>query len=631
MTVGAGQGAWRGEHAGPPHRSSKRSPSREARTERRCDDEPDAETARPRKPTSAPKAETAQAPGRRTRRARPRTAAPTPRRRGRGRGAAKAARQGQSSSADDRRPSMPPARPMADATADLRQARTKANGPRDAAALLEANRAAATRAAKATVAAVGAAVAADAATGATATATANSTESREGGRAARPSRPQRHRPTTSGSGTATAVEPSRRSRADCPATGHPHVMQPMRRRARRRLPPRLRSRATVAPALDRSASRRRASCVAERACARCAERSPSAAATGAGRRDGARRSDGGQAARAAGGPSALGVTRSTRAEAMKSALGRARREGRGRSLRQARHRARPGAARLHHAPARPRSASWCCTAAATPRCKPRLRDLAGDEVDVLCVKGSGWDMGDDRARRPARGAARRAAQAARARSLSDEDMVRVQRANLIDPMAPNPSVETLLHAFLPHKFVDHTHATAVLEPGRSARRRGALRARSMARAWASCPTSCRASASPRAAAEVFDAESEGRRPDPRQARHLHFRRQRARSLRAHDRDGDAGGRRGLQKDRKTVFAGRAAAAADRAAGRGRADPARRLRAADARRRRRVAAADPRIPHQRRHPQFRQRRGRRALRAAPASSRPTTPSAPRTGR
>jgi rhamnose utilization protein RhaD (predicted bifunctional aldolase and dehydrogenase)/NAD(P)-dependent dehydrogenase (short-subunit alcohol dehydrogenase family) len=33
---------------------------------------------------------------------------------------------------------------------------------------------------------------------------------------------------------------------------------------------------------------------------------------------------------------------------------------------------------------------------------------------------------------------------------------------LIDPMAPNPSVETLLHAFVPHKFVDHTHATAIL-------------------------------------------------------------------------------------------------------------------------------------------------------------------------
>ena len=41
-------------------------------------------------------------------------------------------------------------------------------------------------------------------------------------------------------------------------------------------------------------------------------------------------------------------------------------------------------------------------------------------------------------------------------------MVNVQRLNLLDSSAPNPSVETLLHAFLPHKFVDHTHAAAVL-------------------------------------------------------------------------------------------------------------------------------------------------------------------------
>src|SRR5713226_8395740 len=41
-------------------------------------------------------------------------------------------------------------------------------------------------------------------------------------------------------------------------------------------------------------------------------------------------------------------------------------------------------------------------------------------------------------------------------------MVNFQRTNLIDAGAPNPSVETLLHAFLPHKYADHTHSTAVL-------------------------------------------------------------------------------------------------------------------------------------------------------------------------
>jgi rhamnose utilization protein RhaD (predicted bifunctional aldolase and dehydrogenase)/NAD(P)-dependent dehydrogenase (short-subunit alcohol dehydrogenase family) len=94
--------------------------------------------------------------------------------------------------------------------------------------------------------------------------------------------------------------------------------------------------------------------------------------------------------------------------------------------------------------------------------KTRIADLNGDAVDVLCVKGSGWDMGSIE---PAGLPAVRLAPLKKLRSrenLSDEEMVRLQRANLIDPAAPNPSVEALLHAFIPHKFVDHTHSTAVL-------------------------------------------------------------------------------------------------------------------------------------------------------------------------
>src|SRR5262245_50791965 len=94
--------------------------------------------------------------------------------------------------------------------------------------------------------------------------------------------------------------------------------------------------------------------------------------------------------------------------------------------------------------------------------KLRRTDLMGDETEVLCVKGSGWDMGSIEP--PGLPAVRlEPLRRLRARAaLSDEDMVAVQRANLLDPTAPNPSVETLLHAFVPHKFVDHTHATAVL-------------------------------------------------------------------------------------------------------------------------------------------------------------------------
>ena len=94
--------------------------------------------------------------------------------------------------------------------------------------------------------------------------------------------------------------------------------------------------------------------------------------------------------------------------------------------------------------------------------KTRIADLNGDAVEVLCVKGSGWDMGSIE---PAGLPAVRLAPLLKLRAreaLSDEEMVRLQRANLIDPAAPNPSVEALLHAFIPHKFIDHTHSTAVL-------------------------------------------------------------------------------------------------------------------------------------------------------------------------
>ena len=46
--------------------------------------------------------------------------------------------------------------------------------------------------------------------------------------------------------------------------------------------------------------------------------------------------------------------------------------------------------------------------------------------------------------------------------LSDETMVNEQRTHMFDASAPNPSIETLLHAFLPQRFVDHTHADAIL-------------------------------------------------------------------------------------------------------------------------------------------------------------------------
>ncbi len=94
--------------------------------------------------------------------------------------------------------------------------------------------------------------------------------------------------------------------------------------------------------------------------------------------------------------------------------------------------------------------------------KTRVADITGAPVDVLCVKGSGWDMGTIEA--PGLPAVRLEPlrELVGLQALSDEDMVNVQRCNLLDSKSPNPSVETLLHAFLPHKFIDHTHSNAVL-------------------------------------------------------------------------------------------------------------------------------------------------------------------------
>ncbi len=107
--------------------------------------------------------------------------------------------------------------------------------------------------------------------------------------------------------------------------------------------------------------------------------------------------------------------------------------------------------------------------------KTRMADVTGETLDVLCVKGSGWDMGTIEA--PGLPAVRLAPlrELQGLQALSDEDMVNVQRANLLDSKAPNPSVETLLHAFLPHKFIDHTAFQRRAGADRPARRRRAGR------------------------------------------------------------------------------------------------------------------------------------------------------------
>ena len=94
--------------------------------------------------------------------------------------------------------------------------------------------------------------------------------------------------------------------------------------------------------------------------------------------------------------------------------------------------------------------------------KTTQHDLLGREVEVLCVKGSGWDLVNIEP--PGLPAVRLDAlrELQQLDQLSDADMVNAVRGALLDSRSPNPSVEALLHAFLPHRFVDHTHANAIL-------------------------------------------------------------------------------------------------------------------------------------------------------------------------
>lgn len=82
--------------------------------------------------------------------------------------------------------------------------------------------------------------------------------------------------------------------------------------------------------------------------------------------------------------------------------------------------------------------------------------------DILFVKGSGWDLVSIEAEGFAPVKLNTLLEMAKLEKLSDSDMVSGQKAAMIDGSAPNPSVEAILHALIPFKFVDHTHADAIV-------------------------------------------------------------------------------------------------------------------------------------------------------------------------
>lgn len=94
--------------------------------------------------------------------------------------------------------------------------------------------------------------------------------------------------------------------------------------------------------------------------------------------------------------------------------------------------------------------------------KTQWQDFDGSQVDVLCVKGSGWDMATiEPAGLPAV-KMDTLLKLSTLDKLSDEEMVAQQRRALLDPNAPNPSIEAILHALVPTRYVDHCHANAIV-------------------------------------------------------------------------------------------------------------------------------------------------------------------------
>ncbi len=90
------------------------------------------------------------------------------------------------------------------------------------------------------------------------------------------------------------------------------------------------------------------------------------------------------------------------------------------------------------------------------------RDLFGDEPELLYVKGSGWDLSTIRAAGFSPVRMDELLKLAKLEKLSDTQMARALRVATVDPNAPAPSVEAILHAILPFKFVDHTHTDALV-------------------------------------------------------------------------------------------------------------------------------------------------------------------------
>ena len=94
--------------------------------------------------------------------------------------------------------------------------------------------------------------------------------------------------------------------------------------------------------------------------------------------------------------------------------------------------------------------------------KVKKENIFGDIEEILYVKGSGVDLTDVQPAGFAPVKLEVLNKMASLEKLDDADLLRLQRTSMLDPDSPNPSIEAILHAIIPFKYVDHTHADSVV-------------------------------------------------------------------------------------------------------------------------------------------------------------------------
>lgn len=90
------------------------------------------------------------------------------------------------------------------------------------------------------------------------------------------------------------------------------------------------------------------------------------------------------------------------------------------------------------------------------------KNIFGEDIELLYVKGSGWDLKTIETQGFSPVLLDKLKKLGALGELSDPDMVRELKTAMTNPNSPGPSIETILHGLIPFKFVDHTHADAVV-------------------------------------------------------------------------------------------------------------------------------------------------------------------------